>query len=272
MVLLGTKRLRTTAYHPQANGLVERFQLVERFHRQLKGSLKCHNPPNRWTKALPWVLLGIRSTVKEDSKSTTTEMVYGSPLRVPREFIQPHTPDSVTDPAAYAERLHSTMAKLSPAACRQTPPTPTFFPTSLKTFTHVFVRRDSVRKPLQPPYDGPFRVISRTPNDYKLEMRGKTDTISIDRLKAAHGEQHSSQSPQRENTPLLCQHNPHLFPLLQPHHLHQPHLRHRQPLNATHPLQHRHYNRTQSQELADRLDSRHNLFKITYIDTNGGVL
>ncbi len=28
----------------------------------------------------------------------------------------------------------------------------------------VFVRRDSVIKPLQPPYDGPFRVIHGTPN------------------------------------------------------------------------------------------------------------
>lgn len=32
--LLGTQRIRTTAYHPAANGLVERF------HRKLKSSLK----------------------------------------------------------------------------------------------------------------------------------------------------------------------------------------------------------------------------------------
>jgi hypothetical protein len=31
------------------------------------------------TEALPWALLGIRSAVKEDSKCTTPEMVYGSP-------------------------------------------------------------------------------------------------------------------------------------------------------------------------------------------------
>ncbi len=34
MSLLGTKRARTTAYHPQANGMVERF------HRQLTAALK----------------------------------------------------------------------------------------------------------------------------------------------------------------------------------------------------------------------------------------
>ena len=34
MILLSTARLRTTGYHPQSNGLAERF------HRHLKGGLK----------------------------------------------------------------------------------------------------------------------------------------------------------------------------------------------------------------------------------------
>ena len=37
---LGTTRIRTTAYHPIANGLVERF------HRQLKSSLKATSDPS----------------------------------------------------------------------------------------------------------------------------------------------------------------------------------------------------------------------------------
>ena len=39
MKLLGSKRTRTTAYHPSANGLVERF------HRQLKAALKAIPDP-----------------------------------------------------------------------------------------------------------------------------------------------------------------------------------------------------------------------------------
>ena len=38
--LLGCQRIRTTAYHPAANGMVERF------HRQLKGALKAHSCSN----------------------------------------------------------------------------------------------------------------------------------------------------------------------------------------------------------------------------------
>ncbi len=74
MQILGTKRLRTTAYHPMANGLIERF------HRHLKAALKCQLQPDRWMDSLPLVMLGIRSTIKEDLGCTTAEMVYGSTL------------------------------------------------------------------------------------------------------------------------------------------------------------------------------------------------
>ena len=53
MQILGTKRLRTTAYHPIANGLIERF------HRHLKAALKCQPQPDRWMDSLPLVMLGI---------------------------------------------------------------------------------------------------------------------------------------------------------------------------------------------------------------------
>ncbi len=51
---LGCSRLRTTAYHPAANGLVERF------HRHLKGALHAQPNPDRWVENLPLVLLGCR--------------------------------------------------------------------------------------------------------------------------------------------------------------------------------------------------------------------
>ena len=58
--LLGSRRIRTTAYHPIANGLIERF------HRQLKASLKAYPDPTSWMDSLPLVLLDIRSAFKED--------------------------------------------------------------------------------------------------------------------------------------------------------------------------------------------------------------
>ena len=45
----------------------------------------------------------------------------------------------------------------------------------LSTSTPVFVRRDAdaVRKPLQPPFDGPFQVLQRSDKTYDVDIRGK---------------------------------------------------------------------------------------------------
>ena len=75
--LLGIRLHHTTAYHPQANGLVESF------HRQLKTALMTRLTDANWVDELPWVLLGIRTTPKEDINCSTAELVYGSPLTVP---------------------------------------------------------------------------------------------------------------------------------------------------------------------------------------------
>ncbi|XP_050703221.1 uncharacterized protein YagA-like [Eriocheir sinensis] len=59
MSILGVKRIRTASYHPQSNGLVERF------HRQLKASLAATvKDRSDWTTTLPLALLGIRTTRK----------------------------------------------------------------------------------------------------------------------------------------------------------------------------------------------------------------
>ena len=57
--LLGTKLHHTTAYHPQAN------DLVERFHRSMKVSLRARCQSTSWISELPWVMLGLRTMPKD---------------------------------------------------------------------------------------------------------------------------------------------------------------------------------------------------------------
>ncbi len=68
--------LPLTAYHPAANGLLERF------HRHLKGALRAQPNPNRWVENLPLVLLGCRAAVKSDLKCSAADLVYGTVLRL----------------------------------------------------------------------------------------------------------------------------------------------------------------------------------------------
>ena len=68
--------IHTTAYNPKANGLVERY------HRVLKASLKAQSNPNEWYSNLGWILLGLRSAVRDDSEFSPAEMVFGTSLTV----------------------------------------------------------------------------------------------------------------------------------------------------------------------------------------------
>ena len=164
---------------PVANGQVERL------HRQLKAVLKASPQPDRWADMLPMALLGIRSSIKDDLHCTTAELVYGTGLRLPGEFFTSHDGDN-TDPASYVVQLKHTMRAL-----RYTPPQQPQQPrgqvdSSLGSASHVFVCHDAVKRPLQQPYDGPFRVLARSDKFYTLDLNGRRDTVSVDRLKPAH--------------------------------------------------------------------------------------
>lgn len=76
----GIRHIRSFPYHPQANGMVERF------HRTLKAALTAHESPH-WTQHLPIVLLALRSTVKQDIGAAPADLVYGTSLRLPGKLF-----------------------------------------------------------------------------------------------------------------------------------------------------------------------------------------
>lgn len=186
MGLLGSHRIRTTAYHPCSNGLVERF------HRQLKGSLKA-SLPTTWVDALPLVMLGIRSALKDDLHATAAELVYGATLRVPGEFFTSTLDEAVPNAAEYVIQLRNAFRTLQavPTRAQQRK---VFVHTDLLTSTHVFIRHDAVRTPLQPPYDGPYKVRSRSDKTYTVDRDGRDYVVSVDRLKPAYLEYDSVSS------------------------------------------------------------------------------
>jgi hypothetical protein len=73
--LCGIQLSRTTPYHLVASGLVERF------HRTLNAAIMCHADQRR-TDALSIVLLGIRTSFKEDLQASVAELVYGEHLPI----------------------------------------------------------------------------------------------------------------------------------------------------------------------------------------------
>lgn len=179
--LLGSNRIRTTSYHPQANGMVERF------HRNFKGSLIAKCNTMHWSDELPIILLGIRATVKEDLNCSPAELVYGQTLKVPGEFFVDTPLSDPVDPSNFVDRLRKQMRSIKPVEPSVNREVQEYIPKALSTCTHVFVRIDRVKPSLHPRYDGPFEVVKRLRKGYILNINGKNDTVSIDRLKPAFG-------------------------------------------------------------------------------------
>ncbi|UYV67691.1 hypothetical protein LAZ67_5001628, partial [Cordylochernes scorpioides] len=175
--LLGINRIRISPYHPAANGLVERFP------RQLKDSLRCHDSTS-WSLKLPLVLLWICSLLREDLNTTTAELVYGKPLPLPGTFFE-HPPSASSPTEPWLEDFKRAMASLKPAPSKPHGNRHIYVPKPLETCSHVYLRRDLILPPLAPPYDGPYEVLFRKPKIYKLKIKKRSTWVSIDRLKPA---------------------------------------------------------------------------------------
>lgn len=58
-------------------------------------------------------------------------------------------------------------------------------PGVLRTCTFVFMRHDAHRTPVHCLYDGTLKVLTRGNKFFALDIRGRTNTVSIDQLKPA---------------------------------------------------------------------------------------
>ena len=171
---------RTTSYHPQSNGMVERF------HRQLKAAIMAHESPNPLIITLPAVLLGVRSAMKERLGRSAAEMIYGTTLRLPGEFTKQYNVDANTDLENYSDKLRVAMSRLRLCPPRDTQQHNIFQFKEIATCTHVFLRRIAIAPPLTAPYDGLYKVVARSGRVMKILVKGKVETVSLDRVKPAH--------------------------------------------------------------------------------------
>ncbi|XP_069797520.1 uncharacterized protein [Narcine bancroftii] len=137
---------RTMAYHPQANGLVERL------HHHLKSALMAH---------------------------------LTDPDSLPGEFVNaPH--NTQQSPDELLPHLRAQLGSFAPPPLPRHGTQASYIPSELHSAEYVFIRRSPSTAPLEMPYEGPYKVIQHSGSIFTLDIGGRRELLTVDRLKSAY--------------------------------------------------------------------------------------
>ena len=172
------KHVTTTAYHPQANGMIDCA------HRQLKDALRAREAGAEWPDHLAWVLMGLHAAPKESNGVSSAQLVFSQPLTLPGELtdVQEAAADSFITRLASNEPPRTCQPR-SYGAVAASPPS---IPTHLREAKFVYRRGGNV-PPLVPIYSGPYRVRHAGPKVFVLEVGLTLEKVTVDRLKPHTG-------------------------------------------------------------------------------------
>jgi hypothetical protein len=190
--LCGTKAIRTSPYHPQANGTVERF------HGTLKTMLKkvIHSKPKAWHRYLPALLFACRELPSESTGFSPFELMFGRTPRGPIALLADswsQTSDDTEKPVyAYLFELKNIIAEACEVAqensAQSARKNKTHFdkkakPRSFNVDDEVLVLLPTESNKLLMTWSGPFRVSECLHPDYRIEMKGKSKIFHANMLK-----------------------------------------------------------------------------------------
>ena len=99
----GVKKTRTTAYHPQGDGMVERFN--RSLLQLLRAYVECQS---EWEQYLPFILFAYRTAVHTSTGISPFELMFGRPP-VKHQF----PPTTAYDAVSYQSKLRSKLSQLS---------------------------------------------------------------------------------------------------------------------------------------------------------------
>ena len=216
--LLHIDKTRTTPYHPQSDGRVERL------NRTLISSLRAyaHDTPGDWDGKLPLVLLSYRSAVHASTGFTPSKMLTGSELRLPVDLVFGQPPGETQSSISFVRNLQSTLTDVHHRAreCdaaghrhqkdiydRRSKGKPFEVGELVWLFSSV-VPSDMPRK-LHWPWTGPYRVCRQLDLAvYEISplSGGRTQNVHFNRLKRCVSSTTDSLPASSSALPASCSH------------------------------------------------------------------
>ena len=186
--LLHIKRIRTTPYHPQTDGVVERF------NGTLKGMLKKIVSRNQkdWDQYLPYLVFVYREVPQETTRFSPFELLYGCRVRGPfdvlREEWTGHRETAVpvaTHVIEMKKRLAEIAQLVSEHAAKNQEKQKEYYDRGAKSRRfevgdQVLVLLPTAVNRLKLQWTGPYKIIKKVGAvDYEIEMPGRRQERKI---------------------------------------------------------------------------------------------
>jgi len=204
--LFNIHKTRTTAYHPQGDGLVERF------NRTLVSSLRAYanTKPHSWDDYIEPTLLAYRTAVHSSSNFTPAKLMLGRELRLPAELVYGLPPDATfTSTAHYvvqlADALHTAFGRARETDRVAHKRQKDYYDYRTKTSQYapgdrVWLAKPGILQKLESRWDGPFLVTSVLgPTTYTIRRTddpdGRIQTVHYNRLKPCHAQTSAEVQP-----------------------------------------------------------------------------
>jgi len=192
---------RTTPYHPQGNGVVERN------NRALGDSLRAalrESGQSEWDDLVPQIMRAIRSTPHALTGETPNFMAMGREARVPDTILHESPATDPLYPSAYVGRLvenmreaHEVVRDRQDELRQEDGEEEPLFSVGDLVWLEVRAHRRGTTAKLQPKFEGPYRVktVHRASLTYRIEKGTRGVTVNECRLKRFRGEAPATEVP-----------------------------------------------------------------------------
>ena len=181
--LLGIRGIRTTPYHPQTDGMVERF------NQTLKAMLRkfVNDTGSDWDQWLPYLLFAYREVPQASTGYSPFELLFGRPVRGPLDIVREAWEGSQQSPPMnileYVLRMRDKLEQLTTLAhenlAKAQAQQKSWYDRSARSRSFepgqkVMLLLPSVESSLLAKWQGPFEVLRQMgPVTYQIAMPGR---------------------------------------------------------------------------------------------------